>query len=82
MPKPKGKFLSSALSSSRSRKLPKLETYDLPRKFLYSLFYPSNKIIPTNLNIYLVTTYTVIEDGSDCGRIKRKGDNGKFLVQK
>ena len=45
------------------------------------LLWPSNKIASTKCNLSLGTTCMVVEDGSDCKRIKRKGGNENFLVQ-
>ena len=60
------------------------QSWILPRcqeKVPYPLIFTSNKIIPTKCDIYLSTTYMVIEYGSGCGRIKLKGGKEEFLVQ-
>ena len=72
MTTPKGNFPSSALSSSKPSDFPKLDNYDIPRKVPYLLIFPNRKKIPTKCNIYLVTTYKLIEDVGDYGIIKLK----------
>ena len=81
IPTPKGAFSPNALSSSKPSELPTMETSEMPSNAPSPFLWPSNKRTSTKCNISLGTTCMVIEDGSDCRKIKRHGGNEKCLVQ-